>query len=121
MFANTAALHRLLQAINWQGSVYSFQKPGVNVYGEKTDDIDRKVMIRGLFHNGSSEHVKLTVSDGGTVIEKNTPYIMTAWVNAERLQLDDQVIINGRAFKVTGRTNIGEYNIVGEISLEVIL
>lgn len=121
MFTNVTALHRLLQAINWQGSLYVFRKPGVNIYGEKTGDIEEEVTIKGLFHNGSSEHIKITVSDGGTVIEKNTPYIMTAWPNAEKLQFDDQVIINGRTFKVTGRTNIGEYNIVGEISLEVVL
>lgn len=121
MFVNSVALHRLIQNINWQGSVYAFSRYNENEYGEKNENLEEFAEIRGLFHNGSSPHVKVTTTDAGSIIEKTAPYIMATWIDAEKLHLDDQVEINGKIFKVTGVENIGQFNLIGEISLEVLL
>lgn len=114
-------LHRLLQTILWQGKPYTFTRYARNEYGELTEEISEQITLQGLYHNGSSEHVTVITTDSGSVISKNTPYVITAWDNAKKLRLDDTVVINGKTFKVTGKTNIGEFNSVGEISLEVVL
>lgn len=121
MLTNNVALHRLVQAINWQGSVYTFFRRGENEYREKDGEPVEIARFKGLFHNGSSEHTTVVTSDSGMVISKNTPYIMTPYGNGRKVRLDDTVIINSKMFKVTGVTNINEANIVAEISLEVVL
>ena len=35
------------------------------------------------------------------------------------LRVDDQLVINGKTFKVTGIVNVQEWNLIGDISLEV--
>lgn len=121
MFNKSVALHRLLQSIAWQGSVYSFYRMGKNIYGEKAEDPEKIADVNGIYHNGSATHVKLDASDAGLVWDKNTPYILTSWGNSEKLQLEDLVTIDETTFKLTGKTNIGGYSIICELSLEKVL
>lgn len=116
-----AALHRLLQSIAWHGDVFVIYRHGKNVYEEKNEEPEKVAKINALFHNGFSQHVELITSDAGITIDKNTPYLMTAWGNVEKLQLEDFTKINNRTFKISGITNIGEFNIIGEISLEEVI
>lgn len=121
MLVNAAALYRVQQAIAWNGHVYEFFRHEMNEYGEKNGEEKEVARICGFFHNGSSNHVAVFVSEAASVITKETPYIMTEWRDAKKLQLDDGVRINGTLYKVTGIQNIHELNLIGEVSLEVVL
>ena len=77
--------------------------------------------FKALFHNGSSDHIEISTSDAGSVIQKNTPYVMANWQDAKNLHMGDITVINSCKYKVTGITNVNQMDIVGEISLEVIL
>ena len=46
---------------------------------------------------------------------------MVAYENTVEIQMDDFVVINGNTYKVVEKNNIQEYNIVTDISLELIL
>lgn len=120
MFDQRMAFHRLEQQIAWRGEFYTVTRKELNEFNEKTNPVEIGT-IRGISHNGSSNHVKVNISDNGQVIEKNTPYIMTTWFNGSILKKDDIISINSVDYKVAGITNVGEYNIIAEISLEVIL
>lgn len=120
MFDQRMAFHRLEQQIAWRGEFYTVTRKELNEFNEKTSPVEIGT-IKGIFHNGSSNHVKVNISDNGQVIEKNTPYIMTTWFNGSILKKDDIISINSVDYKVTGIANIGEYNIIAEVSLEVIL
>lgn len=121
MFNVPVALHRLLQAIAWQGNTYEFFRQNENEYKEKAETPEKIADIKGLFHNGSSSHTELKISDSGIVWEKNAPYVMMSWEDSKILYLEDQVTINESLFKVSGKTNVGEFNIICEVSLEKVI
>lgn len=121
MFTERVALHRLSQQIAWQGKRYTFYRRQVNEFNEQSTEPAKLSDIKGLFHNGSSNHVVVNTTDNGQVIEKNTPYIMTTWGQGKMLQLNDEVTINEKTYRVTAVANINEYSLIAEVSLEVIL
>ncbi len=121
MFYKPVTLHRLIQTITWRGEVYEFYRKDKNEYGEKTEELQKIAQINGLFHNGSSNYIKIVTADAGMTINKTSPFILMSWGNAEKLQLEDVVEINGNTYKVTGKDNISQLNIAGEVSLEVLL
>lgn len=118
---NSAALHKAHLVVEWQGSVYPVLRQSKNIYGEKIEEPKEVAQIKGIYHNGASNHIEVKTSEAGSIIEKNSPYILTSWKEVENVQLDDQIPINDRYYKITGKTNLGELNILGEISLEVVL
>lgn len=93
----------------------------MNEFNEKSDELEKVAEIKGVFHNGSANHIVVVIADNGQAQEKNSPYILTTWFNGSRVQKDDKITINGISYKVTGINNINEYNILADISLEVIL
>lgn len=121
MFVKQTALHRLLQTIAWRGQAFTFFRPTLNDYGEKSGEPVEIATVNGMFHNGSAQHIAVNTSDSGMTIEKNTPYILMSWGNAQKLQLEDTVVIAGDTYKVTGRTDISKYGLIGDVSLEVVL
>lgn len=121
MFVNSVTLHRLLQSINWHGSTYDFTRYTLNEYKEKSNEPVKIATVKGLYHNGSSNHTAIRTSDAGMVIDKSAPYILMSWEDAKNLVQEDMVKINDKTFKVTDTNNINELNIVGEVSLEVML
>lgn len=121
MFDEKVALHRVEQQIAWRGKLYSVYRPELNEFNEKIETDVPTVTIKALFHNGSSNHIVINTADNSQVPEKNTPYLITTWVNGVKLRKDDIININKKSYKVTGIYDINEYNIITEVSLEVIL
>ena len=121
MFDEKTTLHRVEQQISWRGSLFSVLRPKMNEFNEKSDELEKVTEIKGIFHNGSSNHVVVVIADSGQVQEKDIPYILTTWFNGSQVQKDDRITINEVPYKVTGINNINEYNILADISLEVIL
>ena len=118
MRVSPIVLHRLIQTITWQGTVYSFYRQGENEYGEKSKEPEKIADINGLYHNGAASHLTLNVSDAGYVLNKTSPYILMSWDNALKLKSMDIVTINAVTYKIEEGKNIGHLNIVGEVSLE---
>ena len=121
MFDKRTALHRVEQQIAWRGQLFSVLRPKLNEFNEKSDELEKALEIKGIFHNGSANHITVVIADSGQVQEKNTPYILTTYFNGSQVKKDNRVIINGVPYKVTGVNNINEYSIISDISLEVIL
>lgn len=121
MFDERTALHRVEQQIAWRGQLFLVLRPELNEFNEKSDKLEKVADIKGIFHNGSANHITVVIADSGQVQEKETPYILTTYLNGSQVKKDDRVIINGVPYKVTGVNNINEYSIISDISLEVIL
>ena len=47
--------------------------------------------------------------------------ILALWKECKTIQNGDFVVINGNTYKITDKNNIEEYNIIADISLEVVL
>lgn len=121
MFDEKTTLHRVEQQIAWRGHLFSVLRPKMNEFNEKSNELEEVAEIKGIFHNGASNHVVVVIVDSGQAQEKGSPYILTTWFNGSQVKKDDRITINGISYKVTGINNINEYNILADISLEVIL
>lgn len=106
--------------ITKNGSTYTVKRNKVDKYGEPTQEVEEVTTLRGLFHISKSFITKNT-SDGSQTKTKGQPMILALWEECETIQNGDFVVINGNTYRVTDKNNIEEYNIIADISLEVVL
>lgn len=102
------------------GSTYTVKRNKVNKYGEPTQEVEEVTALRGLFHISKGFITKNT-SDGSQTKTKGQPMILALWEECKTIQNGDFVVINGNTYKITDKNNIEEYNIIADISLEVVL
>lgn len=106
--------------ITRNGSIYTVKRNKVDKYGEPTHEVEEVTTLRGLFHISKGFITKNT-SGGSQTKTKGQPMILALWEECETIQNGDFVIINGNTYKITDKNNIEEYNMIADISLEVVL
>ena len=84
------------------------------------------VTILGIYHEVNA-YIGIDMKDTTQVREtvgkyKKQPRILCMWksITGSGLRIGDYTMINGKKFKVTGVTNIQEWSIIADISLEVV-
>lgn len=114
-------LHKVLREIKIHGTMYTFYRDKVDQYGESTKEEPEKVIdIDGLFHV-SKGYITQNIQDGTKTHIKGQPMIMVAYEDVEEIQNGDFCVINGNTYKVVEKNNIQEYNIVSDVSLEMVI
>jgi hypothetical protein len=135
--------HKLRRALDRSGKTFEFFRAEKNEFGEpvavQTERHGGKHKrhpatarsLRGIFHE-INYYVRLNT--GGTALGDTTQVRQTpgrpikqpmilCWyesVAEANLQAGDYTIINGKRFNVTGVQNVQEWNIIADISLEVV-
>lgn len=102
------------------GSTYTVKRNKVDKYGEPTQEVEEVTTLRGLFHISKGFTTKNTF-DGSQTKTKGQPMFLALWEECKTIQNGDFVVINGNTYKITDKNNIEEYNIIADISLEVVL
>ena len=113
-------LHKVVREIATHGSEYVFNRETKDDYGEATGEETEIKNITGIFHS-TNTFITKNVTDGSVTIKKEQPMILTTFEDGAELQVDDVTVINGSRFKITGKNNVQEKNILCDISLEVVL
>ena len=114
-------LHKVLREIQIHGTEYTFFRKKVDKFGEPTKEEPEQIAnVKGLFHV-SKVYVTQNIQDGTRTHSKGQPMLMVAYENTREIQTDDFLIINENTYKVVEKNNIQEYNIVTDISLELVL
>lgn len=114
-------LHKVLREIQMHGTEYTFFRKKVDKYGEPTKEEPEQIAnVKGLFHV-SKGYITQNIQDGTKTHSKGQPMLMVAYENIGEIQTDDFLIINENTYKVVEKNNIQEYNIVTDISLELVL
>lgn len=113
--------YKIKRELKRSGIDYEFKRSGVNDFGEPAGEPTVVGTIRGLYHEQNSS-VQVTAGDTTQVRTKKIPMILCLYEDAARLvlQVGDKLTINNKTFKVTGVVNIQEWNIIADISLEVV-
>lgn len=106
--------------ITRNGSTYIVKRNKVDKYGEPTQEVEEVTILRGLFHISKGFITKNT-SDGSQTKTKGQPMFLALWEECKTIQNGDFVVINENTYKITDKNNIEEYNIIADISLEVVL
>lgn len=125
------ALYQVKREIRRSGRDFDIYRDGVNEYGEPTNEPEKIYTITGLYHEHSAHmldtYVIVTGMDTTSYRTKKTPQILFRWEDLffknklgqeDSIKLGDMVNFNGHLAKVTGVTNVMEWNLVGDISFE---
>lgn len=113
--------YKIKRELKRSGIDYEFKRSSVNDFGEPVGEPIVVGTIRGLYHEQNSS-IHVTTGDTTQVRTKKIPMILCLYEDTARLVLavGDTVTINTKTFKVTGIVNIQEWNIISDISLEVV-
>lgn len=113
--------YKIKRELKRSGIDYEFKRSGVNDFEEPVGEPTAVGTIRGLYHEQNSS-VQVTTGDTTQVRTKKIPMILCLYEDAASLvlQVGDELKINNKTFKVTGVVNIQEWNIIADISLEVV-
>lgn len=116
--------YKLRRELKRIGKEFEFERPKLNAFKEPTNETTPIAKLTGLYHEynggGMSSGVSVAASDAAQVRSKKTPMILCLYEDAKTLKLGDTVKINSKELKVTGVVNIQEWNIIADISLEVV-
>ena len=114
-------VYKIKRELKRSGIDYEFVRPVPNKFGEPSKDAEIVGMLRGLYHEQNA-HISVMTGDTTQTRTKKVPSILCLYEEAAPLCLvvGDRVSINGKTMKVTGIVNIQEWNLIVDVSLEVV-
>lgn len=118
---NNFEAYKIKREITRSGINYELKRDVLNKANEPTGVTEKVGELKGLYHEQSAS-VRIVTGDTTQVRTKKIPMILCLYddVALLKLKVKDFVTINGKRFNVTGVTNIQEWSIISDISLEVI-
>lgn len=125
--------YKLKREIMRSGTRYEFRRNMLNKFGEPIGEPMVVGRLSGLYHEENG-NIQITTGETTRSRSKKVPMILCLYDDAASLgrynpdvpidgrgvMVGDNVIINGKTFVVTGVVNISEWNIIADISLEVV-
>lgn len=115
-------VYKITREIKRSGKTYEVFRRCKNEFGELSDEIQSVGVLVGLYHEENS-YVEIKTSEATQYRNKKQPKILSLFSDIEylNLKLGDIIDINGKTFTVSSVTNIQEWNIVIDISLEEVV
>lgn len=113
--------NKIARQIALNGQEFSFVRNEIDEYHQQLDDVKEVAIILGIFHEATS-YVKETNSDGGRMVSKPQPMILTLCDDSSRsLQKGDKVTIGTNTYYIVEKHDIRNLGVAYDISLEVIV
>ena len=113
-------LNKVKREIKTHGRSYEVKRTILNNYGEDTDEQQSITEVQGLFHTQKG-YITVSVSDGSKTHSKGQPKLMVAYDDSVLIKNGDTIQINENTYKIIEKNNIQEFNIVCDISMELVL
>ncbi|MEE1301726.1 MAG: hypothetical protein UHD64_02995 [Bacteroidales bacterium] len=114
-------VYKIKRELKRSGIEFEFRRTKKNDFDESVDDLIAVGKLKGLYHEQNST-VQITTGDTTQTRTKKVPMILCLYKDTASLALKvgDIVKINAKTLKVTGVTDIQEWNLISDISLEVV-
>ena len=112
--------YKISREIKRSGCSFTFKRKAKNDFNEPSEEAIIVGNLLGIYHEQNS-NIAISTGDTTQYRTKKIPMILCLYSDVSKLELnvDDFVIFNSKTFKVTGITNVQEWSIVSDISLEV--
>ena len=112
--------YKISREIKRSGCNFTFKRKAKNDFNEPSEESIIVGNLLGIYHEQNS-NIAISTGDTTQYRTKKIPMILCLHSDVSKLELnvDDFVIFNSKTFKVTGITNVQEWSIVSDISLEV--
>lgn len=123
MINTTFEAYKIKRELKRSGIEYEIKRRKKNDFGEPVENEEPKVIgkLKGLYHEQNGT-IQITTGDTTQTRTKKIPMILCLYEDTALLvlQVGDIIDFNSKRFKVTGVTNIQEWNIISDVSLEVV-
>ena len=110
--------NKIYRQIKYNGTEYTFKRYGLDDYNQLSDEVTETFTFEGLFHE-TVKHIGLAESDGARIFNVPVSYILCLYEDGKAIKIDDQVEINEKVYRVTGKTDLNNLQIAYDISLEL--
>ena len=110
---------KLKRELKRSGKDYIFSRMGENEFGEKNEQPVEIGILNAIYHE-TNGHISTTKKDSTIYRKLKTPMLLCLYEDTTFLNVGDTTIINGKEYRVTGIVNVQEWDIIGDVSLEVI-
>lgn len=117
--------YKLRRELKRIGREYEFKRAVLDDFGEPTGDEVNVCELTGIYHEQNG-YIKTSINSaaqtGGMtqVRTKKIPMILCLYEDATLIKMGDIIKFNSKTYVVNGVVNIQEWNIISDISLEVI-
>lgn len=114
-------LHKIKREIRIHGTDVEFKRSTKNEFCEPTNDLVTIGKASVIYHEQNS-NVQVTTGETTQIRTKKIPMIMFPFHEFEKMRLKtgDYVCFNGKRFLISGVVNVQEWNIIADVSLEVL-
>ena len=121
MINNRFEAYKVKRELVRSGNMYEFWRTEPNEFGEPDGESHIIGSVLGLYHEQNS-NIQITTGDTTQTRTKKIPMILCLFDDLHHLGLKtgDFVMINGRKFNVTGIVDVQEWQIVLDVSLELV-
>lgn len=111
---------KIKRQICMNGRDLIFERYKVDKYEQVSNEIDKTVEARGIFHTTNS-YIKSNDAEGARLVSKPQPMILMLYEDGSRVEKDDKVKIGNNVYKVVEKNDVNNLNIAYDISLELCL
>ena len=113
-------VYKLQRELRKSGVLYEFRRPHVDDFNQKSNEYEEDTIdVLGIYHEQNS-YITLQSDESSVTRFKKIPMILCEYEQAKLIKKDDTVTINGKDLIVTGVTNVQEWGLIADISLEVL-
>lgn len=109
---------KIARQIRSNGLRYCFIRYKVDNFNQLSDEVGKTFFVSGLFHTTNS-YVKSDDSEGARIVSKQQPRMLVLVEDGRMLEKDDVVVINGNKYKVVEKSDINNFGIAFDVSLEM--
>lgn len=109
--------NKIKRQLSCNGIEYTFIRRGEDAYHQPTEE-KPQIKITGIYHEKNS-YISESGADSSKITSKPVPMILGLWSEISQIKNGDIVFIGSFEYQVTGVSNIQNYNIAGDISLEL--
>lgn len=111
--------NKISRRLALNGKEYVFAHYGVDEYRQVMDQPESCARVTGLFHTTNS-YIKESTKDGARIVSKPQPMMLMLAEDGNLLSKDDKVTIGGCVYKVVNKTDVNHFDVVCDVSLELV-
>lgn len=114
--------NKLVRGLKRSGQEYKVLRETKNEFLEPTGEVEEVCSLKAIYHeyHEKSEYIKIQAEEAAVYRSKKRPMLLCLFEDTEPLTIGDYILINGKRHNIIAVSNILEWNIAADISLEVV-
>ena len=113
-------IYKLQRELKRNGISCVFKRYTNNEFGEPDYTHENIVCTIDCLYHEQNSNIQITTGETTQVRTKKIPMLLCLYEDTSLLKPGDFMILNEKKYKITGIVNIQEWNLIGDISLEVV-